>query len=327
MIARAAGPIRVVLPALLTLLLAPLAHTTSGQRASVPSTTKPAYANVESQLSDLVQEAVRGGTGATARLAVRAPISDGARVAVTVYVSGDPAATAGALERRGAVIANVDTGLVEAYIDLQDIPDASELPGVTRVALIRSPLALGGPALPRSAVGRGSVVSEAVTVHNAARQHLAGITGRGVKVGVIDTGFDNLRTIRNDGELPPTIRGRCYWRVGRFNSRLDNCELGTEHGTAVAEALLDVAPGVTLYISNPQSFTDLRRTMRWMANQGGPDHQPLGGLGLEQARRRHHRHCQQPAAYRRRSGRAGCAVGQRGGKRGARRLVGPVLRS
>ena len=77
---------------------------------------------------------------------------------------------------------------------------------------------LGGPALPRSAVGRGSVVSEAVTVHNAARQHLAGITGRGVKVGVIDLGFIDLRKIRNDGELPPTIRARCYWRVGRFNN-------------------------------------------------------------------------------------------------------------
>ena len=261
-------PARAVLAALLALFLVPAAHTTLGQQSDLPRTTKPAYGNVESQLSDLVQQAVRGGIAASGALAAQAPVSDDDRVAVTIYLTGDPGAVVRALERRGAVIANVDTGLIEAYIDLLDIPDASDLPGVTRVVLIRPPMPLGRPRDVLSAVGKGDVVSEAVTVHNAARYHDAGITGRGVKVGVIDGGFIDLRQIQTDGELPPNIRARCYSRVGRFNSRLANCELDTEHGTAVAEALLDVAPGVTLYISNPQSFTDLRRTMRWMANQG-----------------------------------------------------------
>ncbi len=261
-------PARVVLAALLALFLVPAAHTTLGQQSDLPRTTKPAYGNVESQLSDLVQQAVRGGIAASGALAALAPVSDDDRVAVTIYLSGDPGAVVRALELRGAVVANVDTGLIEAYVDLLDVPDVSDLPGVTRVALIRPPKPLGRPRDALSTVGTGSVVSEAVTVHNAARHHKAGITGRGVKVGVIDGGFIDLRQIQTDGELPPNIRARCYWRVGRFNSRLANCELDTEHGTAVAEALLDVAPGVTLYISNPQSFTDLRRTMRWMANQG-----------------------------------------------------------
>ena len=261
-------PARVVLAALLALFLVPAAHTTLGQQADLPRTAKSVYGNVESQLSDLVQQAVRGGIAASVALATQAPVSDGDRVAVTIYLSGDPGTVVRALERRDAVVANVDTGLIEAYVDLLDVPDLSDLPGVMRVALIRPPVPLGRRRDILSAVGTGSVVSEAVTVHNAARHHNAGIIGRGVKVGVIDGGFIDLRQIQDDGELPSKIRARCYSRIGRFNSRLANCELDTDHGTAVAEALLDVAPGVALYISNPQSFTDLRRTMRWMANQG-----------------------------------------------------------
>ena len=63
--------------------------------------------------------------------------------------------------------------------------------------------------------------------------------------------------------------GRCYTSVGRYSSNMADCERGTNHGTAVAEAIVDVAPGVELYISNPTSLADeYLNTVQWMADQG-----------------------------------------------------------
>ena len=41
-----------------------------------------------------------------------------------------------------------------------------------------------------------------------------------------------------------------------------------DHGTAVAETLIDVAPEVELYVANPVSPGDLRNAADWMAEQG-----------------------------------------------------------
>ena len=259
---------RAILASLFALLLVAAADTAVQQVPDRPSGSKPWYDNVESQLSDLVEQAVRGGVAASAVLAARAPLSADNRVAVTIYVSGDIDPIARFLTARGGGIANLGTDLVEAYVDLLDIPELTEQPGVLRVEFIRPPTPLGWAQPVARAVGLGDVVSEGVRVHHAARYHNANITGRNVKVGVIDGGFEELRRIRNRGELPKGIRARCYTAVGRFNGRLASCERGSAHGTAVAEALLDVAPGARLYVANPISPTDLQRTMRWMANQG-----------------------------------------------------------
>ena len=259
---------RAILASLFALLLVAAADTAVQQVPDRPSGSKPWYDNVESQLSDLIEQAVRGGVAASAVLAARAPLSADNRVAVTIYVSGDIDPIARFLTARGGGIANLGTDLVEAYVDLLDIPELTEQPGVLRVEFIKPPTPLGWAQPVAREVGLGDVVSEGVRVHNAARYHNANITGRNVKVGVIDVGFGELRRIRNRGELPKGIRARCYTAVGRFNRRLASCERGSAHGTAVAEALLDVAPGARLYVANPLSRTDLQRTMRWMANQG-----------------------------------------------------------
>ena len=42
----------------------------------------------------------------------------------------------------------------------------------------------------------------------------------------------------------------------------------SDHGTIVAESLLDIAPGVELYVSQPGSRADLQAAAEWMASQG-----------------------------------------------------------
>jgi hypothetical protein len=69
-------------------------------------------------------------------------------------------------------------------------------------------------------------------------------------------------------ELPSTINGRCYEGLASFSSALSACETESPHGTAVAEAIIDVAPGVELYIANPRSPLDLRDSVEWMIAQG-----------------------------------------------------------
>ena len=108
-------------------------------------------------------------------------------------------------------------------------------------------------------------------------------------MGIIDLGFTGFSSLRGT-ELPTTVVARCYTDVGVFTEDLADCEAapnttkvrppqcldyvrrraasGDPHGTIVAESLIDIAPGVELYIANPNSPGDLQATAAWMASQG-----------------------------------------------------------
>ncbi len=117
--------------------------------------------------------------------------------------------------------------------------------------------------------GFGTVTSEGVEVHQASQWHNAGITGQGVKVGVIDTGFEGIEALLGT-ELPATVQARCYTDAGQFTENLSDCETRSNHGTMVAESLMDMAPGVALYIAKPSpaSLGDLRASTDWMISEG-----------------------------------------------------------
>ena len=197
---------------------------------------------------------------AASRVAVqRAPMSRGASVAVTLRIN-DPSkvdAVVRFLKENGGDPRNVGEDYIEAYVPVALLVEASEQPGVTRVRAIIPPQPKRGP-----------IESQGVTVHGAALWHALGFTGKGVKVGVIDTGFANFRSLMGD-ELPSTVAARCYSDIGVHTASLSDCENdGDAHGTAVAEALLDIAPEVTLYVADPPTNGDLASAVDWMADQG-----------------------------------------------------------
>ena len=106
-------------------------------------------------------------------------------------------------------------------------------------------------------------------MHGSDAWHDAGYRGQGVKIGIIDSGFEQFSELQQGGELPPNVFARCYFEGPRPPStRLSDCEADSVHGTAVAEAVIDVAPGVQLYITQPHSLGDLRNAVDWMAGQG-----------------------------------------------------------
>ena len=113
-------------------------------------------------------------------------------------------------------------------------------------------------------------------VHGVTAWHEAGYTGEGVKVGVIDAGFEGIQALMGT-EIPATVTGRCYvidpLLGGSTTSNLDDCERGHwpgtwSHGTAVAETVMDMAPDASLYIANPSAIYGLQDAANWMVSQG-----------------------------------------------------------
>ena len=239
----------------------------------LPDSKKPPLGNLDSMLSQLV-ESVEQGISTANDAAASAPISSGESVAVTFYTQGDATSLADFLRSNGGDPRNVGEGYIEAYVPISLLVTASEQPGVIRVDAIVPPQPAGGaaPLSPDSLdtqnapASRGNVTSQGVAVHGADVWHRAGYTGRGVKVGIIDLGFRGFRA-RMGNELPANVTARCYRSTGVFSASIADCETGSSYGTASAETMMDIAPDVTLYISNPYSWGDLKNTVAWMVSQ------------------------------------------------------------
>ena len=142
-----------------------------------------------------------------------------------------------------------------------------------RIGLTPGTYTVEATTFPPSATGDFALTIAAATTsipvdsHGATTWHQAGIKGQGVKVGVIDLGFDGFGTLMGT-ELPATVHMRCYTDIGEFTPNVLDCEVDTAHGTAVAETIIDIAPDVELYIANPFSRADLRSATEWMISQG-----------------------------------------------------------
>ena len=111
-------------------------------------------------------------------------------------------------------------------------------------------------------------ITNAAKWHGADSWHKAGYTGKGIKVGVIDRGFERFSRHQGDSkELPASVNARCYKEPPRLHgTSISDCERTTPdiHGTLVAEALMDIAPDAELYISNPRTQVELTRTVQWL---------------------------------------------------------------
>jgi len=94
-----------------------------------------------------------------------------------------------------------------------------------------------------------TATSEGVAVISADLVQAAGYAGAGVKVAVIDDGFDGYAT---DPDLPSArIKEATSYRADH------DIECGIDHGTACAEIVLDVAPQADLYLYNFDTISEL----------------------------------------------------------------------
>ena len=248
---------------MLTALLMPSAHVladghepTGGSEGgrldgSEPLPSKPRYPRLESQLSQLVEYLEVVPQSASLDALWRQLIAE--KVPVTVRVSGGAFSTLALLGSAGARIANTGGDWIEAIVPVTLLSALATHEAVTRVERIVPP--------------QPDVTSEGRLLHRAHVWNDRGFTGEGVKVGVIDGGFLGFGGLMGT-ELPSSVVVRCYTAIGIFTPSLVDCEAETNHGTAVAEAITDMAPDVSLYIANPMSRGDLQSAASWMLSQG-----------------------------------------------------------
>ena len=225
------------------------------QAPPIPEKAELNYPNLGSRLDQLVIR-VEEGEATSQDAAGYTPVHSGESVAVTIYLSGNVDDVVSFLEENGGDPRNVGQDYIEAYVPVSLLGPTSEQPRVLRMREIIPPQP-----------GYGNFTSQGVQAHAAAAWHQAGITGKGVKVGIIDVDFEGFRGLLGT-ELPATVAARCYTDVGVFTQNLADCETDSDHGTIVAESVIDIAPEVSLYIAIPRSKGDVQAIVDWMMSEG-----------------------------------------------------------
>ena len=219
-------------------------------------TNPPKYPNMDSNLNRIVQQ-VETGIVSTNSFSGGATATAKQPVAATIYFTeGYADAISGFLNKNGASLRNIGIDYIEAYIPLSLLAEASQQEGVISVRTI----------MPATSA-QNAVGGEGAVAHGAPAWHDAGVKGHGVKIGVIDVGFEGFRTLMGS-ELPDAenVHIRCYTDIGVLATDANDCidSSGSKHGTAVTEAVFDIAPEAEYYIANPWSRGDLQNSVQWM---------------------------------------------------------------
>ena len=176
-------------------------------------------------------------------------------IAVTIDLDGPlTGPSLDALVGAGARVVNRAARTVDVYVATDRLVAISLIDGVHSIRPIRRRPATGA-------------VSPVATLHGSAAWQAAGLTGTGVKVGIIDGGFAGIAPLLGTG-VPAAVHAHCYTAVGTFTANLADCANGESHGTAVAEAVYDMAPGIDLYLADPISSLDEQKAVTWMTANG-----------------------------------------------------------
>ncbi|MCL4436256.1 MAG: S8 family serine peptidase [Thaumarchaeota archaeon] len=146
-------------------------------------------------------------------------------ISVVMNLRGEYAHLSSVLKRLGFTVERAQGTTVQGHVKANDL---------ARLASLRFVDSIREPAKPIFA----SVESEGVDVLKANIAHSIGQTGKGVKVAVIDGGFD----VNN-----PKIASKIVEAKSFINGK-DVSGDYSHHGTACAEIVVDVAPDVQLYL-------------------------------------------------------------------------------
>lgn len=164
------------------------------------------------------------------------------------------------------VVAPLDTVLTYARGDKNFLQDLAAFKSVReiRVSELASPQDLQfrsgtSPADQRAALSK--VVSEGVAATGADAWHAAGITGKGVRVGIIDTGFAGYEALLG-AELPAKVTAKSFTASGTLYDSSSDI-----HGTAVAEIVHAMAPDADLFLTSVVTEADLIAAVRWLVDE------------------------------------------------------------
>lgn len=167
-----------------------------------------------------------------------------ATVAALRAVGSDEIAVVGnsvfAKVRRDRLVPLAEDGSIEAIIPGPTIVPDTLAPDVAAIADDIVP----------------DLVSQGVGTMGVNEWRAAGATGAGTKIAIFDAGYANYQSLMNANELPRPMAGAGgagVLHTGNFCSNVN----ATNHGTAVAEIIHDVAPQAQILTYCVDSFQDL----------------------------------------------------------------------
>lgn len=211
---------------------------------------------VDSAYKDFLIAYEQGGLEAAERLArTRGLLSVENQVRVTLVVDAtDTARLVDDLEALGVNVLGAYGDLIDVSIPLEVIVSyaQSDNPAAAfeRIRDLEHVIGLqlsppnAPQTLQRAPPGRAldAIVSEGVLTLNADQWRTAGFTGRGVRIGILDQGFDGYHDLLGR-ELPEQVV------IRSFVAGVEADATGENHGAAVAEIVHDVAPDAELFLA------------------------------------------------------------------------------
>ena len=141
-------------------------------------------------------------------------------------------------------IDGAEWGIIQAWVDPDTLETVANLSAVRKIT-----------PPDYSYTKRGSTLTEGDAVHRANLvRAFSGLTGKGVKVGVISDGVDAWPTAWSSGDLPSKIE---------INPNQDS---DGHEGTALLEIVHDIAPDAELAFSGSESSLGMVQAILWLAN-------------------------------------------------------------
>ena len=164
------------------------------------------------------------------------------------------------IESRGGTVEVSLTEMVQATLPVADLESLSARDDIS---FVRLPVRISQSQTERAALAQGSVLSEGVEVIGSQTWNDAGLTGEGVKVGVIDQ-FGLYRSLMGS-ELPENggVTFESFASHGEIFDP-DGPEEFQSHGTSVSEIIFDIAPGASHHIAYFETLAEFFEASQWL---------------------------------------------------------------
>ncbi len=216
--------------------------TSGGQRSASANAGSPASTRGE----DLQSGVSKDGSETSRDYGDLVRFDDDGNVQVYIHLASTDEASL--QQVRDAVeqveIENTEHGLIQAWVDPDELETLANLDTVKRI---------GTPDYGHTK--KGSKLTEGDAVHRANLvRAFSGLTGEGMKVGVIADGADAWTSARDTGDLPSSIE---------INP---NQESNGHEGTALMEIIHDIAPDAELAFSGIETSLGMAQAILWLAN-------------------------------------------------------------
>ena len=203
------------------------------------------HLKLQSELFQLIEIEKRGEASAFVQRS-GVDLVDGMVRVVIEAAPGQARLATQAAETLGTMVETIHADWVQVVVPISMLTALADTPSIDSVRLPQIPWPAG--------------TSEGLDLINAPEWHSAGFTGAGVKVAILDLGFQGYDALLGT-ELPDSVT------VQSFRSDGDITDSGQVHGTACAEIVYDIVPDADFYLVNFGTDVEWSNAVDWLIAQ------------------------------------------------------------